>query len=292
MEPDRDSPRSSEPEQTAGGADEDNYGVKSLGDTLEDTFGQDSKTADEMIIGGSGLSTPGKDRAVSAIATIPRSGSVNSLKLSDEESFGLSGEEEDHGTHDETPQTSPQLVMPSIQMPTRRPFTERGRAMGKLKILIAGGSGVGKTSLVRSIVQLCEDIVHVDPSPPTRSNKRKRSRDGNSTTCITEIHASTKAYPHWWTEAEDSCFRRRRSLSDAVLERNVTFVDTPGFGRSASSVEDQNLVVDYVESLLYQNASVPSMEDSDLLGVISGNGGVQVDLVLYLLGPGELPTHM
>jgi hypothetical protein len=29
------------------------------------------------------------------------------------------------------------------------------------------------------------------------------------------------------------------------------------------------------------------MEDSELLGVISGNGGVQVDVVLYLLNPGK-----
>jgi hypothetical protein len=35
----------------------------------------------------------------------------------------------------------PQLVMPSIQMPSRRPFTTKGKAMGKLKIMVAGESG-------------------------------------------------------------------------------------------------------------------------------------------------------
>jgi len=35
-----------------------------------------------------------------------------------------------------------QLVMPSIQMPSRRPFTEKGKSMGRLKILIAGDSGM------------------------------------------------------------------------------------------------------------------------------------------------------
>lgn len=34
-----------------------------------------------------------------------------------------------------------QLVMPSIKMPSRRPFTEKGRNIGRLKILIAGDSG-------------------------------------------------------------------------------------------------------------------------------------------------------
>lgn len=35
----------------------------------------------------------------------------------------------------------PQLVMPSIRMPSRRPFTEKGKNMGRLKVLIAGDSG-------------------------------------------------------------------------------------------------------------------------------------------------------
>jgi hypothetical protein len=34
-----------------------------------------------------------------------------------------------------------QLVMPSIKMPSRRPFTEKGRNIGRLKVLIAGDSG-------------------------------------------------------------------------------------------------------------------------------------------------------
>lgn len=71
-----------------------------------------------------------------------------------------------------------------------------------------------------------------------------------------------------------------------MLERNLCFVDTPGF-ISATPIADQNLVVDYVESLLYQNTSVTTMEDGDLLGVVSGSGGVQVDVILYLLSPSK-----
>lgn len=37
--------------------------------------------------------------------------------------------------------SAPQLVMPSIKMPSRRPFTDRGKNMGRLKVLIAGDSG-------------------------------------------------------------------------------------------------------------------------------------------------------
>lgn len=48
-----------------------------------------------------------------------------------------------------------------------------------------------------------------------------------------------------------------------------------------------NLVMDYVESLLHQTSSVTTLEDNDVLGVVSGNGGVMVDVVLYLLPPSE-----
>jgi hypothetical protein len=37
--------------------------------------------------------------------------------------------------------TDSQLVMPSISMPQRRPFTEAGKHLGRLKVLLAGDSG-------------------------------------------------------------------------------------------------------------------------------------------------------
>lgn len=36
---------------------------------------------------------------------------------------------------------APQFIMPSLKMPSRRPFTENGRHLGRLKVLIAGDSG-------------------------------------------------------------------------------------------------------------------------------------------------------
>lgn len=137
--------------------------------------------------------------------------------------------------------------------------------------------------------------MHVDPlspsqsflqSPTLRSKSNKRKAESSATSRITEIHASTKSFPPWWTDVEESrVLRRRKSTSDGVLERNICFVDTPGFGHNTSRTEDMSLVADYVESLLYQTSSVASMEDSDLLGVISGNGGLSIDVVLYLLPP-------
>ena len=54
-----------------------------------------------------------------------------------------SGEEDrDMGSELVDSGSAPQLVMPSIKMPSRRPFTEKGKNMGRLKVLIAGDSGV------------------------------------------------------------------------------------------------------------------------------------------------------
>jgi hypothetical protein len=55
----------------------------------------------------------------------------------------VSSGDEDHDIGSELIDSgsAPQLVMPSIRMPSRRPFTERGKNMGRLKVLIAGDSG-------------------------------------------------------------------------------------------------------------------------------------------------------
>lgn len=161
--------------------------------------------------------------------------------------------------------------------------------------------GIGKTSFIRSVVQLCEDIVHVDPlspsnsfshPPPPTSKARKRTADHAGTTRVSEIHASTKPYPHWWADVEDSrVLRRRKSSLDAVLERNICFVDTPGFARTTTQREDMDMVIDYVESLLYHTASVNAMDDSDVLGLVSGNGGASIDLIIYLLPSGQCTRH-
>ena len=97
----------------------------------------------------------------SAIPSTPKSVSLHSLKLSDEESalddvasqaITSSGEEEEDASIQQTISSSfPQLVMPSIQMPTRRPFTTKGKAMGKLKILVAGEAGMFSFRVLHAI---------------------------------------------------------------------------------------------------------------------------------------------
>lgn len=161
-------------------------------------------------------------------------------------------------------------------------------------------TGAGKSSLVRSIVQACEDIVHIDPLPLPHSNSQPRATKSKSrtrkpehvgTARVTEIHASTKPYPHWWADLEENrTLKKRKGSTDTVLERNICFVDTPGYSPGTTEGEDMATVINYVESLFYQTSSVVSLEDSDALGLVSGSGGVLVDVVIYLLSPGK-PSH-
>lgn len=86
----------------------------------------------------------------SAVPGSPKSISMQSLRLSDEDStlddvasqaIISSGEEEDERETEESSKRDLEFVMPSIQMPTRRPFTATGKNMGRLKVLVAGEAG-------------------------------------------------------------------------------------------------------------------------------------------------------
>ena len=93
----------------------------------------------------------------SACPSTPKSGSMRSLRLSEEDDVLIednasqaivSSDEEDAGRGGETEQEQeqissslPELVMPSLALPSRRPFTARGRQIGRLKICVAGMRG-------------------------------------------------------------------------------------------------------------------------------------------------------
>lgn len=71
-------------------------------------------------------------------------------------------------------------------------------------------------------------------------------------------------------------------MGETVLERNLCFIDTPGIMDLAYIPNASNEVIQFVERLLRSNASLSSLSDGDLLSILSGNGGVQVDLIIYV----------
>lgn len=166
--------------------------------------------------------------------------------------------------------TVPQLVMPRAPEPRRRPFTELGKSVGKLKILVSGYPGSGKTSLIRSMAQVCEHIVHIDDVDSSVQSRFKT------------VYASTRPCPLWQldTEASISSSVRRRSLAD-VLDRNLCFVDSlvRNATRPGDWSSDDGLYVFTQLIPLWRK----EMSDEDLGVHVSGGAGSAVDLVLYLL---------
>lgn len=238
----------------------------------------------------------------SGLPGTPRSESVSSLRLSDEEAsvvsethsqaIEFSNDDDDDGVSelDLSQGREPQLVMPSISMPARRPFTARGKNMGRLKVMVVGPGGVGKTSLIKSIFRNCEDIVHVDPASQTTPNQpiaTAKNTSHETRTEVTEIYASTRPYPFWWSDMESSRgLWRRKSFGESILERNLCFIDTPGIDHQGATER----ILQEVESLHSHNSRLENMSDNQLLNLFSGEGGTFVDAVLYLFRPGFEPA--
>lgn len=231
-------------------------------------------------------------RPESAMPSTPRSGSPKSFRLSDEEqsiasdacSQAIVSSDGDENEQDAEPkaESMPQLVMPSIALPIRRAFTERGRQMGRLKVMVVGPRGIGKTSLIQSMCKVCEDVVHMDaisggPSKPAADDSLFTDFEHT-----VEIGASTRPYPPWWTDFESRrMLLRRKSTGEGVLERNITFIDTPGFA-TARGVQG---VMRSFKATLSRTAKMESMHDNELINMLSGEGGVQIDAVLYIFDP-------
>lgn len=157
-------------------------------------------------------------------------------------------------------------------------------------------TGSGKTSLIKSIVQICEDIVHVDsldPPPSVSSLERRRPSRSHSgpvptrgmPAAISEFYASTKPYPSWWSDLEDSrVLRRRKSIGEVVLERNLCFVDTGPTSLSRAGHTDA--VLQYMRQQLHRATTALAGSGVDFQNLLAGNGGSQVDAILYLISIG------
>jgi hypothetical protein len=68
------------------------------------------------------------------------------------------------------------------------------------------------------------------------------------------------------------------------LERNLCFVDTPGYAKELStSSEVIEKIVHYVEAQFQHVSSFDQMPNGDVINLLSGNGAPLVDAVIILL---------
>lgn len=92
------------------------------------------------------------------------------------------------------------------------------------------------------------------------------------------MYASTRPYPWWKAELDQSTTSRRRSSAmDEMLDRNLCFVDCPPQTSQAT-----HPAVRYVESQLLPLLNRP-ISDGDLWNLLSSGTEPIVDAVLYML---------
>ncbi|KAM0247720.1 hypothetical protein ACHAQJ_009751 [Trichoderma viride] len=219
------------------------------------------------------LGNPGPESVISSSSS-PMSSPVASMSASRiSSSLSLIGPHQgDIGLYSHTADSmagshTPQLIMPSLTVPRRRPFSNTGKSLGKLKVLVTGPDGIGKSTLITAIAQCSEHIVHVDPV--TNQNKGE----------VSEVYASTRPYPWWRAELDPSAAPRRRSSAmDEMLDRNLCFVDCPPQQNS----EAAHPAIRYIESQLFPLLNRP-ISDGDLWNLLSNGTEPIVDAVLYLL---------
>lgn len=85
------------------------------------------------------------------------------------------------------------------------------------RLTLAFVVGIGKSSLILAVSQASDHIVHMD------------AVENMSLSRPIEIHASTRPKPWWRCDMDESTSskRRRSSVPDEVLDRNLCFVECP-----------------------------------------------------------------
>lgn len=195
--------------------------------------------------------------------------------------------------------------MPKVALPSRRPFHPDGLSLGKLKILIAGDSGAGKSNLIRALAQHTTHIVHVDDfSSPVTSPASSLQHDSASLYdnldlnpehqhALTELLASTKPRPQFWSG--DSPLRRTSvveaststSSIDATLDRNVCFVDTIGYGSFSSATNCFAPVLAYLEDAFTKTLATVNPNREEALALITSSSSLTdsslTDVCIYTI---------
>jgi hypothetical protein len=138
---------------TAGGAggmttffltEENNFGVHSISDSLSSrtTPAESSREDIDSNTLPPATDTAKTDPAVPSNNVSPTVSTLSSPRPNLSSSAISEDSELDISNHEEDAASSfPQLIMPKVNMPVRKSFTETGRTMGKLKVMVVGDSG-------------------------------------------------------------------------------------------------------------------------------------------------------
>ena len=103
---------------------------------------QDPAALTPLLLPSEHASTPSSPKSISS-HSLRRSEEGSAIDETGSQAIVSSGEE-DAELPSALQDSAPQLIMPSIKMPSRRPFTLRGKNIGRFKILVAGSEGISQ----------------------------------------------------------------------------------------------------------------------------------------------------
>ncbi|KAG5364542.1 hypothetical protein CKK34_3351 [Yarrowia sp. E02] len=176
----------------------------------------------------------------------------------------------------------PQFIMPTIPLTSRRPFTETGLRLGKLRVMVAGQKHSGKSALIRSFVQQCQDIVYVDAAAPlvTPLPRSKAARTFHEPV-MWETQASTRPSPVFENmgSVSESSTLTATDNSLSTLDFNVSFVEC-----SQQSGDWLDHATAYLEQQLQRTSHMVNPMSPNCSKIMMTSSGMDnVDVCLFLL---------
>lgn len=79
------------------------------------------------------------------------------------------------------------------------------------------------------------------------------------------------------------------SIDAAALERNICFIDTPALSNPTRTLTglSKQMILDYITCQWRKTTALSQADDLLTLGLLTGEGGTQVDVLFYLFSHGE-----
>lgn len=204
------------------------------------------------------------------------------------------------------PFASPKLVMPKVFLPTRRPFTTDGLALGKLKILVTGDSGTGKSMLIKAIAQASQGIVYIDDIPSfVKENDVVWEQAASTKPCLNfhkpfdfeDPERSMQEFLYDYSVISPDQKPRAQHPSvihsskvcteSSAFEKNVCFVDTLGYGSFTNASKCIEKVISYLDMEFQKTSDLVNANNPEAVNLLTYASSIKsvpmVDVCLYTI---------
>lgn len=177
--------------------------------------------------------------------------------------------------------TDTSFVMPRITLPAGVEYTNQGRKMGYLNILVTGRRRSGKTAFVRHLLDECRDVVHVDAPRQVHIDPRGWT--------MQETRASTRPLPVAATSAGRASIK-----TEDHLDRNISIIDVPCYFDECKHQLEHEPYESVLNLLRERSSALQQLEilgQEDLRTYPSAYDHPQIDAVVLLFNPGVSFFH-